>query len=61
MLLVFLLSVITAFAGSKLNDLNIHVVLDNNGDARITETRLMHITSEGTECYIVLQNLKGQT
>ncbi|MBQ2182357.1 MAG: hypothetical protein II400_08950 [Bacteroidaceae bacterium] len=61
MLLVFLLSVITVFAGSKLNDLNIHVVLSNNGDARITETRLMHITSEGTECYIVLQNLNGQT
>lgn len=60
-LLVFLLSVITVFAGSKLNDLNIHVVLDSNGDARITETRLMHITSEGTECYIVLQNLNGQT
>ena len=60
-IIVFLLSVITVFAGSKLNDLNIHVVLDNNGDARITETRLMHITAEGTECYIVLQNLKGQT
>jgi hypothetical protein len=60
-LVVFLLSVITVFAGSKLNDLNIHAVLDNNGDARITETRLMHVTSEGTECYTVLQNLKGQT
>ena len=60
-LLVFLLSIITALAGSKLNDLNIHVVLSNNGDARITETRLMNITAEGTECYIVIENLRGQT
>jgi hypothetical protein len=28
------------------------VVLSRNGDARITETRLMTIDSEGTECYI---------
>ncbi len=60
-LLVFLLSVVAALSGSKLNDLNIRVVLSSNGDARITETRQMHITSEGTECYIVIQNLNGQT
>ena len=35
-----------------LHDLNIRVVLNRNGDAQITETRLMDIDSEGTECYI---------
>ena len=42
-----------------LKDLNIHVVLSKNGDARITETRQMTIDSEGTECYIVIGNLNG--
>ena len=42
-----------------LKDLNIHVVLSKNGDARITETRQMSIDSEGTECYIVIGNLNG--
>ena len=42
-----------------LKDLNIQVVLLKNGDAHITETRLMSIDSEGTECYIPIGNLNG--
>ena len=40
-----------------LNDLDIQVVLSQNGDARITETRQMTITDKGTECYIGLGNM----
>ena len=43
-----------------LSDLNIRVVLNHQGDAQITETRLMDIDSEGTECYIGLANM-GQS
>ena len=39
-------------ARPTLKRLDIRVVLSHNGDARITETRLMSIDSEGTECYI---------
>ena len=42
-----------------LNDLDIRVVLNKNGDAHITETRQMYIDSEGTECYIGLGNMGG--
>ncbi len=44
-------------ARPKLHDLDIRVVLQKNGDARISETRRMSIDSEGTECYIVVGNL----
>lgn len=44
-------------ARPQLYDLSIRVVLQPNGDARITETRQMSIDSEGTECYIVIGNL----
>ncbi len=43
-----------------LHDLNIRVVLSHHGDAQITETRLMDIDDEGTECYIGLGNM-GQS
>ena len=43
----------------RLNDLDINVVLSDNGDARITEVRQMEITSKGTECYIPIGNLKS--
>ena len=46
-------------ARPQLHDLDIRVVLNSNGDARITETRRMAIDSEGTECYIVAGNLNG--
>ncbi len=59
LLLMLLASATGAFAGPQLYDLNIRVVLSNNGDARITETRQMRIDSEGTECYIVIGNLNG--
>ena len=42
-----------------LQSLDIRVVLSHNGDARITETRVMDIDSEGTECYIGLGNMGG--
>ncbi len=51
--------VVSALARPQLRDLDIRVVLSPQGDARITETRLMDIDSEGTECYIVLGNLNG--
>ena len=57
LLLALIVSVTTLFAQSKLHDLDISVVLSKNGDARITETRQMTITSEGTECYIGLGNM----
>ena len=57
LLLALIVSVTTLFAQSKLHDLDIRVVLSKNGDARITETRQMTITSEGTECYIGLGNM----
>ena len=50
----------SATARPFLHDLNIRVVLSHNGDAQITETRLMDIDDEGTECYIVLGNM-GQS
>lgn len=52
---------IGALARPYLNDLNIRVVLSHNGDAQITETRLMDIDSEGTECYIGLANMGQST
>ena len=42
-----------------LNNLDINVVLHDNGDARITEVREMEVTSRGTECYIPIGNLKS--
>jgi len=48
-----------AYAGPRLQSLDIHVLLQTNGDALITETRHMSIDSEGTECYIVLGHLDG--
>ena len=59
MLLVLLASATCLFARPQLHDLLIKVVLSKNGDARITETRLMSIDSEGTECYIPIGNLNG--
>ena len=59
MLLVLLASATCLFARPQLHDLLIEVVLSKNGDARITETRLMSIDSEGTECYIPIGNLNG--
>ena len=56
----FWLLATSAFARPFLHDLNIRVVLSHNGDAQITETRLMDIDDEGTECYIGLGNM-GQS
>src|SRR5699024_10647209 len=40
----------------KLEDLHIDVVIKNDGSAEITEKRTAHLT-EGTEIYIVIENL----
>ena len=53
---IFVCTAMTIAAQSRLHDLDIRVVLSKNGDAHITETRQMTITSEGTECYIVHGN-----
>lgn len=45
-------TVMTVAAQPRLRDLDIRVVLDKSGGARITETRQMTVDSEGTECYI---------
>lgn len=52
-------SLLPLSARPYLHDLDIRVVLSPEGDARITETRLMDIDDEGTECYIVVGNLNG--
>ena len=43
----------------RLNDLDINVVLHDNGDAHITEVRQMEVTSKGTECNIPIGNLQN--
>ncbi len=58
-LLILTVGTFSTWARPYLHDLKINVVLSPNGDARITETRLMDIDSEGTECYIVVENLNG--
>ena len=55
--IMLLLVANTLLARPQLHDLDIKVVLSRNGDARITETRLMSIDSEGTECFIGLANM----
>lgn len=54
--IVLIAPVAMIFAQSRLHDLDIRVVVGKNGDARITETRQMTVTGEGTECYIKLCN-----
>lgn len=48
-----------AVSRPSLSDLRIRVMLSENGDARITETRHMHVDSEGTEVYVVVSHLGG--
>ena len=55
--ILLLLAANIVLARPQLHNLDIKVVLSRNGDARITETRLMSIDSEGTECYIGLANM----
>jgi uncharacterized membrane protein YgcG len=57
LLLGLLVSATSAFSYPNLYDLNIKVVLSKNGDAHITEKRVMYIDDEGTECYIGLANM----
>ncbi|MBR3492619.1 MAG: DUF2207 domain-containing protein, partial [Bacteroidales bacterium] len=61
-LLAILLAVTMMVSASpSLRNLDIHVDLRDNGDAEIVETRQMSIDSEGTEVYIVIDNLNGRT
>ncbi len=50
-----------ADATSTLHNLDITVLLDDNGDAYITEVRRMTIDSRGTELYIVIGNLDSDS
>ena len=59
LLLMLLASATSLSARPFLHSLDIRVVLSHNGDAHITETRVMDIDSEGTECYIGLGNMGG--
>ena len=59
LLLMLLASTTSLSARPYLHSLDIRVVLSHNGDAHITETRVMDIDSEGTECYIGLGNMGG--
>lgn len=58
-MLVLIASATNLSARPYLQSLNIRVVLSHNGDAHITETRVMDIDSEGTECYIGLGTPDG--
>lgn len=59
LLLMLPASATSLSARPYLHSLDIRVVLSHNGDAHITETRVMDIDSEGTECYIGLGNMGG--
>lgn len=59
--MLFLTATLVVTARPVLHDLNVDVVLTAKGHARITETRQMTIDDEGTECYIVMENLKGMS
>ena len=56
---LFLVSSLGVSAAPVLRNLQIQVVLHDNGDADIQEVRQMDIDSEGTECYIVIGHLNG--
>lgn len=60
LLLAMLSWTVFGFADPVLDTLRIKVVLENNGDAHIIETRYMNIDDVGTECYIVIGNLRGR-
>jgi len=54
---MLLLVAVGLSARPQLHNLDIRVVLLHNGDARITETRVMTIDEQGTECYIGLGSM----
>lgn len=58
---VLFLTVLLAPRAHTISDIDIQVVLAPNGDARITERRVMDVTSDGTEGYIVINNLNGSS
>lgn len=60
-LLTALSAAIVVTADPALRNLDIEVDLRDNGDAEIVETRQMSIDNVGTECYIVIGHLNGQT
>lgn len=59
--LILLLCLIAAIAMGRprLKNLDIQVVIADNGDAHFTEVRNMSIDDEGTECYFPLRNIEG--
>ena len=57
LILIFIFSALNAYASDhRLESLNIHVYVNEDGSARITENRRANLT-EGTENYIVIDNL----
>ncbi len=59
--LLILATSTTALAQPRLHNLDIQVVLAKNGDASITETRMMTIDDTGTECFIGLGDMSPST
>ena len=60
-LALFLLLSFSAAGQPYLKDLELVVNVRDNGDALVTETRRMTITSKGSECYIAMDGLRGIT
>ena len=59
--LALLVSATMVFAQHQLNSLDIQVILNKNGDARISEIREMVIDSTGSECSIGLGDMSPST
>ena len=57
MVVVLLLLCATAANGHQLFDVDIQVMLNDKGHARVIETRTYDISSSGTEAYIKMYNL----
>lgn len=56
---MLLTATLTMAAQHVLHDVDINVTLTDKGHAEILETRKMTVGDSGTECYIIIENLKG--
>ena len=59
LLIILIALALQAKAGPVLYSINIDVTLNDNGSADIVDTRIMDIDEQGTECYIVINNMEG--
>ena len=57
--LLFLIT-LTALGEQRLKDVDVTVVIADNGDAHFTEVRRMTVDSKGTEYFITLKTLDGR-